>query len=126
MMNNYDRRWFFVLNWARNVQARLAEGYFIWDGETSFEKADLIIAETNRYIALRSGCAQFMIFEGNLQFDHGAYTPITELRQRLEEYKLLKPCAADLFAPTVYSPTQDLKAKEAYAAFDRLHSTTSG
>ena len=125
-MNNYYKRWLFVFNWAKNVQALLDQGYFLWDGSTAFVNGELLIDEPNRYLALRKENCQFMIFDGNVEWDHGAHTPIAQLRKQLEEYKLLKPCSVDLFAVPVISATQDTIAASAYAAFDLLHSAALG
>lgn len=97
-MNNYDRRWNFVLNWAAKVKALLAEGYIFYDGESAFSKDEFILDEWNRYIGLKKLNAQWMIFEGNLDFDHGAYTPIVTLKKQLSQYTLMKPTEIDLFA----------------------------
>jgi hypothetical protein len=95
--NNYDRRWDFVYNWAKNVQDFLAQGYKLYDGYQQFSQDEFIIDEVNRYLGLKKGNCQFMLYEGNLEFDHGAYTPIAKLKEELSEYSLLKPMDIDLF-----------------------------
>lgn len=99
-MNNYDRRWLFVLNWAKNVKRLINQGYVLHEPEDLFffEKDEFTIDEDCRLIYLTKLHSRFTIYDGNLEYDHGAYTPILELKKQLQFYQLYKKADIDLFA----------------------------
>lgn len=92
-MNNYDRRWQFVLNWATKIKALHDTGeYLLIDNNSEVvpPKAEIKIDLENRGVYIVNDNYTLMLFEGNLEYDHGAYTPISELRKMFAGYQLYK------------------------------------
>lgn len=96
-MNKHDKRWVFVLNWAKNVQKYLNEGYFLYEDCNIYDKSEFHIDEENQLIFLTKILSQYTIYDGNTNYDHGYYTPIPDLKQELMEYKIVKIIDVDLF-----------------------------
>jgi hypothetical protein len=96
-MNKHHKRWAFVLNWAKNVQKYLNEGYFLYEDGNSYDASEFHIDEENQLIFLTKILSRYTIYDGNPNYDHGYYTPIPDLKRELLEFKLVKIMDIDLF-----------------------------
>lgn len=93
-MNIYDKRWNNVLKWARKIKTLFDTGnYQILDGDSEYYKSPqwkFIIDEEFKTVKLRSKNTTYMIYEYDLEWDHGSYNTIEETNIRLKKYRLYK------------------------------------
>lgn len=94
-MNNYDRRWLNALHWAQKIKASFdTEKYLLmYDGELyTSDKWKFEIDEEDKFIRLNSldGSTRNMIYDYDLDWDHGSYYTIEATNVMLSKYKLYR------------------------------------
>lgn len=93
-MNIYEQRWNNALKWANKVKSYFDTGNYLLEWEERYDPTEHVFAidEVNKLISInsKSGNSIQMIYEYDLEWDHGSYTTITETNKFLEEFKLFK------------------------------------
>jgi len=93
-MNIYEARWNNVLSWAKKVKEYYDTGKYMikWDWDYYPNEYDFVIDEENRVISIESKdkTSRYQIYEYDLNWDHGSYTPITETNKILSEINLYR------------------------------------
>ena len=93
-MNIYEHRWNNALKWANKVKSYFDIGNYLLEWEERYDPTEHVFAidEVNKLISInsKSGNSIQMIYEYDLEWDHGSYTTITETNKFLEEFKLFK------------------------------------
>lgn len=95
-MNIYEARWNNVLKWAKKFKTYYDIGNYMisWENNEDYQpnEYDFIVDEENRLIAIDSKdkTSRFQIYEYDLEWDHGSYTPIAETNKMLSEIGLYK------------------------------------
>jgi len=91
-MNIYEARWNNVLKWAKVFKSYYDTGDYMisWENYEEFYPKDFefVIDEENRFIALDGKNMRQTIYEYDLDWDHGSYTPIAETNKMLSEINL--------------------------------------
>ena len=83
-MNNYDRRWHHALTWAKKLKDLFdTQEYLLSYDEEYFtsNETKIEINEEKQTISFISYCSRFMIYDGDLSYDHGAYFTIREFKE---------------------------------------------
>jgi hypothetical protein len=91
-MNIYEARWNNALKWAKKVKEHFDTGNYMikWDDDFYPNEHDFVIDEANRLISInikKSKPIQ-MIYEYDLEWDHGSYTTIAETNKLFSEINL--------------------------------------
>ena len=93
-MKIYEQRWNNALKWANKVKSYFDTGNYLLEWEERYDPTEHVFAidEVNKLISInsKSGNSIQMIYEYDLEWDHGSYTTITETNKFLEEFKLFK------------------------------------
>ena len=97
-MNIYEARWNNALKWAKKVKEHFDTGKYMikWDDASKYgddfypNEYDFVIDEVNRLISINSKdkTTLNMIYEYDLEWDHGSYTTIAETNKLFSEINL--------------------------------------
>lgn len=89
-MNIYQKR----LNKVREFATKVKELYDTGKYQLQYDEemcgdATIVVDETTQYFGIKLQCGKnavhYMLYDGNLNFDHGAYTPIAETIKMLRD-----------------------------------------
>ena len=93
-MNKYEARWNHAFKWAKKLKEYFDTGLYLleYNGEfLNFGETKIMINEDAQLILIKCNNCRFIIYEGNLAWDHGAYTPIKEFKENvIDKIKLYK------------------------------------
>lgn len=93
-MNNYEARWNNACSWAKKLKEKYDTGLYLleYDGEfLNFGETKIIINEDEQLIILKRNNCRYIIYDGDQEFDHGAFTPIKEFNKTvIDKIKLYK------------------------------------
>ena len=94
-MNKYEARWNHAFKWAKKLKKYYDTGLYALEFEGELlpllGDSEIIINERDQLILIKCNNCRFIIYEGNLAWDHGAYTPIKEFKENvIDRVKLYK------------------------------------
>lgn len=94
-MNNYERRWQHAFKWAKKLKELFDTGNYllVYDevGTFDYKSTRIVINEDKRTIHIVEMNCSWMVYDGDLDYDHGAYTPIKEFKENvINRYTLYK------------------------------------
>jgi hypothetical protein len=94
-MNVYDKRWNHAFNWAKKLKSLFDTGKYLLVNEDdevySPHDCSIFIDEESRLIKIKENHCSWTLYDGRLEYDHGAYTPIKEFKKTIiDSYRLYK------------------------------------
>jgi hypothetical protein len=91
-MNIYEKRWAKVYNFAKKLKDLYDTGNYVIIDEDGMVPTEFTIKLDNdeQYFGLKSHNTSYMIYDGDLDWDDGAYDTIAVTMARLSKIKLFK------------------------------------
>jgi len=91
-MNIYDKRWAKVYIFAKKLKDLYDTGNYVIIDEDGMVPKEFTIKLDNdeQYFGFKSANSSYMIYDGRLDWDHGAYDTVTVTMARLSKIKLFK------------------------------------
>jgi hypothetical protein len=91
-MNIYEKRWNIVYKFAKKLKDLYDTGnYIIMENGVYLDSSFQIELDVDElYFGFKTDNCRYMIYEGNLDWDHGAYDTIKATKERLSHIKSFK------------------------------------